>query len=94
MLLSQDKVIKEQMSVFRRFWYDTALSSSPAVFPALLEVAGPDRILFGSDYPFAPGIAVKAMTGLYDAADSSVITDRLRAKIDRGNAEALFPRLA
>jgi predicted TIM-barrel fold metal-dependent hydrolase len=94
MLLNQDQVIKEKMSVFRRFWYDTALSSSPAVFPSLLEIAGPDRILFGSDYPFAPGIGVKFMTGRYESEDASVITERVREMIDRGNAEALFPRLA
>jgi predicted TIM-barrel fold metal-dependent hydrolase len=94
MLLNQDQVIKEKMSVFRRFWYDTALSSSRAVFPSLLESAGPDRILFGSDYPFAPGIGVKFMTGRYESEDASVITERVREMIDRGNAEALFPRLA
>lgn len=94
MLLNQENAIAERMRVFRRFWYDTALSSSPAVFPTLLEVAGPERILFGSDYPFAPGIGVKFMTGRYDAADPSVIDKDTRGRIDRGNAEALFPRLA
>lgn len=93
MMLDQDHAVAQKMRVFRRFWYDTALSASPAVFPSLLEVAGPDRILFGSDYPFAPGAGVKFMTGRYDAQPSSLIDEGTRSKIDRSNAEALFPRL-
>jgi len=52
--LRQEKVVAERMKIFQRFWYDTALSSTPAAFPSLLSVADPDRILFGSDFPFAP----------------------------------------
>ena len=39
----------------RTFWFDTALSASPATFPTLLAFASPDRILYGSDFPYAPG---------------------------------------
>ncbi|MEU4616396.1 amidohydrolase family protein [Streptomyces umbrinus] len=75
---------------FRGFYYDTALSSSPAALPTLLAFARPGHVLFGSDWPFAPAIA-----GQYFAngLDSGVDPAVLRA-VNRTNAEALFPRLA
>ncbi|WP_432172648.1 amidohydrolase family protein [Streptomyces sp. Tue6028] len=75
---------------FRSFYFDTALSSSPAALPTLLAFARPGHVLFGSDWPFAPTPA-----GQYFAAglDTTVDTDTLHA-VNRTNAEALFPRLA
>ncbi|MFE4657372.1 amidohydrolase family protein [Streptomyces hydrogenans] len=75
---------------FRSFYFDTALSSSPAALPTLLAFARPGHILFGSDWPFAPTPA-----GQYFASglDSHVAPDALRA-VNRANAETLFPRLA
>ena len=78
------------MKIFQRFYYDTALSSTSAAFPSLLAVADPTRILFGSDFPFAPVEAVKYMRTEYEAMR---LPPTLRAGIDRNNAEALFPRL-
>lgn len=75
---------------FRTFSFDTALSSSPAALPTLLAFARPGRILFGSDWPFAPARAGQYFTnGLDCNADTSTLT-----AINRTNAEALFPRLA
>ncbi len=34
-------------------YYDTALTSGPYALKALQEFAGPSRIVFGSDFPFA-----------------------------------------
>ncbi|MCL8015644.1 amidohydrolase family protein [Streptomyces sp. AS02] len=74
---------------FRSFYFDTALSSSPAALPTLLAFARPGHVLFGSDWPFAPSIA-----GQYFAhgLDSGVDPGTLRA-VNRTNAEALFPGL-
>ncbi|MFE2069487.1 amidohydrolase family protein [Streptomyces sp. NPDC059467] len=74
----------------RGFHFDTALSFSPAALPTLLAFARPGHVLFGSDWPFAPTAA-----GQYFAngLDHGVGPGTLAA-IDRGNAEALFPRLA
>jgi predicted TIM-barrel fold metal-dependent hydrolase len=76
--------------VLKRFSYDVALSSTSAALPSLLEVADPNRITYGSHFPFAPVAAVDLMAAEYEryplAAD-------LRYAIDRGNAERLFPRL-
>lgn len=77
--------------MFQRFYFDVALSSTPAAFPGLLAVADPTKILFGTDFPFAPAPAVRYMRQEYDALD---LTPDLRAGIDRKNALTLFPRLA
>ncbi|MER5177216.1 amidohydrolase family protein [Streptomyces sp. NPDC002896] len=75
---------------FRGFYFDTALSSSPAALPTLLAFARPGHVLFGSDWPFAPTVA-----GQYFAngLDAGVDPGALQA-INRTNAAALFPRLA
>src|SRR5208283_4317525 len=38
------------------FYFDTALSGSPAALPSLLAFAKPGHVLFGSDWPYAPAI--------------------------------------
>jgi len=81
----------KRLDLLRRFYFDVALSSSPTAMPSLLAFADPTRVLFGSDYPFAPAPAVRFMRQEYEdvALDADV-----RAAIDRCNAYALFPRLA
>ena len=74
----------------RGFYFDTALSSSPAALPTLLAFARPGHVLFGSDWPFAPTAAGQYFAnGLDSGVDPATL-----AAVDRGNAEALFPRLA
>lgn len=71
-----------------RFYFDTALSSTPSSMPSLMAFADPNRITFGSDFPFAP------RDGEFDAMlNAYPMDDAQRYAIDRGNAEALFPRL-
>ena len=74
------------------FYFDTALSGSPAALPSLLAFAKPGHVLFGSDWPYPPSIAVGYFTGQLDAYDALDGEDH--AAIDRGNAEALFGRFA
>ncbi|WP_248506300.1 amidohydrolase family protein [Streptomyces sp. D2-8] len=75
---------------FRSFYFDTALSSSPAALPTLLAFARPGRILFGSDWPFAPTPAAQYFAnGLDGNVDPGALT-----AVNRTTAEALFPRLA
>lgn len=72
------------------FYFDTALSGSPAALPSLLAFAKPGHVLFGSDWPYAPAIAVSYFTSQLDAHDLGGAPQA----IDRGNAEPLFPRFA
>jgi 6-methylsalicylate decarboxylase len=74
--------------VLRQFWFDTALSASPSSLPSLLAFADPARVMFGSDWPFAPDSAVGFNTGNLNTLD-----DATQQRINRTNAEALFPRL-
>lgn len=90
-ILTPDRTIEKHDAVLRQFYWDTALSASPASLAALLAVADPTHVTFGSDWPFAPAAAVKFITHQFDRYP---LDDRLRAAINRGNAELLFARHA
>ena len=83
--------VADGLAQLRRFYYDTALSGSPAALPSLLATAAPDHILFGTDFPHAPLAVGAAFTSMYEAY---AMSDPLRKSIDRGAAEKLFPKLA
>lgn len=77
-------------TILRRLHYDSALSANAISFPALLKFVGATKIVFGSDYPFAPEAklteSVQYMTQLaQENPDTPMIT--------RGNAIALMPQL-
>jgi predicted TIM-barrel fold metal-dependent hydrolase len=76
----------------KRFYFDTALSASPSALPALLAFAEPGHVLYGSDWPFAPQDAGTYYNNFLEAYPD--YTPGQAEAIDRGNAEALFPRLA
>ena len=78
------------LTAFRRFYFDTALASSPVALPSLKAFADPGHILFGSDYPYAPRTLAQDFTALLDA--SPHLDQAERAAIDHGNASALLPR--
>ena len=80
----------EGIARLKRFYFDTALSSSPTALPSLLAFAERDHVLFGSDFPYAPAGVVAAFSRLYE---SFPLPDVERASIDRSAAERLFPRL-
>ncbi len=79
------------MAGVKHFWYDTALSPGRAALVALEECAAPERILFGSDWPYANADVVDRAMGLYEAP--GLLPENTRAAIDRGNALKLFPHL-
>ena len=89
-LIDQKHQVPKHLAVLKQFYYDIALSSTPAALPSLLEVADPDHITYGSDFPFAPVPAIGFLTKQYE---NHPLEQKLREAIDRGNAEALFPRL-
>lgn len=76
------------MQDFQSFYFDTALSGSPAALPSLLAFAKPGHVLFGSDFPYAPAPAVAYFTGQLDAY--AALDGAGHAAIDRDNASALF----
>ncbi|KAJ3542304.1 hypothetical protein NM208_g3401 [Fusarium decemcellulare] len=46
---------------FSRFYYDIALSTSAAQLDGLLDFASSEKILFGSDFPYAPQYGIDAV---------------------------------
>jgi predicted TIM-barrel fold metal-dependent hydrolase len=83
--LSRDQVF----AGLKHFWYDNALSPGEQTFGALDHVAQPERVVFGTDYPFAnPSVIAEAMK----TYESGFLADARRAAIDRTNALALFPK--
>ena len=90
-LADQKHQLPRLLAPLKRFYYDVALSSTPAALPSLLEIAEPTHVLYGSDYPFAPPAAVSFMASQYERTPLQAAT---RQAIDRANAEKLFPRLA
>ena len=75
-----------------RLTYDTALSASPEAVPPTVALAGADRVVFGTDFPYAPPEAVAEQAR--GVAESDALDDAARAAVERGNALRLFPRLA
>jgi 6-methylsalicylate decarboxylase len=85
--LSRDEVFEG----LAHFWYDNALSPGEQTFGSLDHVARPERVAFGTDYPFAnPSVIAEAIK----THESGFLSDARRAAIDRGNALALFPKYA
>jgi predicted TIM-barrel fold metal-dependent hydrolase len=90
----RDKIPEGVAAYLRRFYYDVAQSAAPLSLRALSEVADPDRILFGTDYPYAltrEKVVYDTIAGVrdYDGYDAGQ-----RRKVERDNALALFPRFA
>ena len=76
----------------RRLYYDLAGYPLPRLAPALLSIAEPGRIFFGSDWPFTPMPIVTKMAHEIDT--TPLFDDALRRRIPRDNALDLFARLS
>lgn len=82
----------EVLSVLSSLYYELALSTSPAVFAALRELAGPEHVLLGTDYPMRPekGVALS----LEQLASYAGFRPEEQRQILSGTAQTLFPRFA
>jgi predicted TIM-barrel fold metal-dependent hydrolase len=90
----RDKIPGGVAATLKRLYYDVAQSAAPLSFKALLGVADPSRILFGTDYPSARNVEkvmrdTIAAVGAFDG-----FAGPLRQKVTSGNARALLPRFA
>lgn len=70
-----------------RVWYDTGLSNHRTAVEAARSVVGLERIVFGTDWPYA------ALPASGDPAPELDYLAGLRALVDAENARALLPRL-
>jgi aminocarboxymuconate-semialdehyde decarboxylase len=77
--------------MFRRMYWDTALSASEPVLRMLRDVAGIDQVLFGTDFPYLRrDLAVNAKQRILK---SSELNDSEKYGVLGGNASRLLPRL-
>lgn len=74
-------------SALARLYYDTGLSNNAAQLAAARCVAPLDRIVFGTDWPYA------ALPDSGDPAPGLAILGADRPRVDGANAGALVPRL-
>jgi len=74
----------------RSFWYDNALACGRQSFGALAQIAAPERILFGSDWPFCNARVVAEEVADFTAPD--FLPPATRAAIARDNALKLLPQ--
>ena len=79
-------------ALLKRFWVDTALSVDEGPVHCWKDFVPMDQVVFGSDFPFAPPRKVAQQTGIIEA--SPALDEAELKNIARGNALALFPRLA
>lgn len=87
---------KSQREDFKNVYYDTAagpLLYEPDIWRRVCDLVGPDKILFGSDYPLLlyPGKSKETgFTLLLDEARQSGLTEEELEKILSANARKLF----
>jgi 6-methylsalicylate decarboxylase len=79
----------EIMRDFASFWYDNALACGPETFGALSRVAAPDRIVFGSDWPFCNDRVLTEEVAAFTAPE--FLSAQQVAAIACENALRLFP---
>ncbi len=74
----------------KTFWYDNALACGPQSMAALAQIAAPERILFGSDWPFCnAGVIAEEVK---DFIAPGFLAPDTRTAIARGNALKLFSK--
>jgi predicted TIM-barrel fold metal-dependent hydrolase len=75
------------LAYLQRLYYDTGLSNNPIALATVREMAGIDRVVFGTDWPFLPEAAdVDLSTGLGLGEPELV-------RVEHTNAASLVPRL-
>jgi len=75
----------------RRLYYDLAISTNPHAVASVLQLVGPERLLYGSDWPALDEADVHSLIQVLDG--NPLLHPDDRARIERHNALELFPRL-
>jgi 6-methylsalicylate decarboxylase len=75
----------------RRLNYDLAIATNPHAVSSVLQLVGPERLLYGIDWPALDEADVQNL--IQDLSDNALLQQGDRARIERHNAMELFPRL-
>lgn len=81
---------KKPIDYYRMFYGDTALSGIPSAMSCAYEMFGPERLAFGSDYPFGPDSGQRFIRSNLTAIDALNLPDQARRKVLVGNARLLL----
>ncbi|KAJ7228588.1 hypothetical protein GGX14DRAFT_613713 [Mycena pura] len=84
--LSPDEIMED----FKSFYYDTALSAYPTTLTFMQSFVGPERILFGTDFPAASSDTVGWYTNHVE--NFYAANPKKLKKVMSDNALSLFPR--
>lgn len=84
-VVSSSVTVREAL---KRLHFDVAGAPVPELLGALLQVADPSRIHYGSDWPYTPVEVCEALTAKLDA--SPLLDGALRDSVMRGNITRLF----
>jgi 6-methylsalicylate decarboxylase len=90
-MLSEQGVVPSIRDAMRKLHFDLAGAPVPRLLDALLQVADPDRIHCGSDYPFTPADVCAQLLRQIEA--TPLLNETTRNRFMRENARALFPRI-
>jgi len=83
----------DAVAQLRRLYFDLAGPAFPRQVPALLNLADPGHLLYGSDYCWTPAPAAEAHAASFDTAPDPVEGTDWRT-LTTSNARTLLPRLA
>jgi predicted TIM-barrel fold metal-dependent hydrolase len=84
--LSSDQV-KELLRT--RFFFDLAGMPFPDLIHGYLRVGESSRLLYGSDYPYTPGHAVRGLSQIMDDSLQQLLSEEEVRRIYSANAETL-----
>ena len=87
----KDRLPRQPLDYFHRFYVDTALFGAPHAVRCVLEFFGPGHVLFGTDMPLGPANAVEATITDIDAAG---LSSEDLAAVYSGNAVRLLGGLS
>lgn len=83
------QTIDEVLSVARSFYYDLAVSSTSIQLSTLLQFVGPEKIVYGSDFPYANNVTIDYFDSQLEVYEMNT-TDR--NSVYYGTAMELMPR--
>jgi predicted TIM-barrel fold metal-dependent hydrolase len=90
-LLGQGGDAVSMRTAMRTLHFDLAGAPVPEMLGALLQVADPSHIHYGSDYPFTPADSCNALLKI---ETTPLLDHAMRRRVLRDNSRALFPHLA